>query len=305
MKNLITIAVALAASATFAGCGGGGSSTGSPTPITPATIAPTASATSTPTLPPASTPAPTSPTSAATTSPASVSITGTIVDYTSQAPVAGATVAIAAQDVSASPVPVATTAANGSFTAALTAAGPLEIQVTGSSTQAVIHRYVTVASTGTTPIGTLAMVALTTEDQSEIALINADRASHGGAAPVIPDEVAMEVARYHAADMAGNTGLGAPYYTHTDRNGLEPQQRYASAGGIGGDSETICAGGRTYQNCEAAYIAEGPPPAGSFNHYSIITNPLAVWVGVGNSQAAAVGGPGSIYYDEEYIQYPL
>jgi uncharacterized protein YkwD len=234
-------------------------------------------------------------------------MTGTVVDYTSQAPIAGATVAIVAQNVSASPVPVATTAANGTFTAALTVAGPLMVQITGGPTQAVIHRYFTIASTGTTPIGTLNMIQLSSEDVSEITLINSDRASHGGAAPVIPDEVAMEVARYHASDMAGNTGLGAPYFAHNDRNGIAPQQRYFTAGGIGGDSETICGAITNFAGCEAAYIAEGPPPAGSYNHYSIIVSPLQVWVGVGNSQAAPLAGglTNSTYFDEEYIQYPF
>jgi uncharacterized protein YkwD len=293
------------AAALLAGCGGGGSGS-SPTPTAPVTAAPTSGASALPTLLPASTPQPSAPTSAATTTAAAVTMTGALVDYTSGVPIAGASIAIAPQNVSASPVPVATTAADGSFSAPLTSAGPIMVQISAGTGRAVLHRYFTIASTGTTAIGALKLVSLSAEDTAEIALINADRASHGGGRALIPDEAAMEVARFHAADMAGNTGLGPVYYTHNDRNGVSPSQRFINANGIGGDGETLCAGDLTYAGCEAAYIAEGPPPTGSFNHYYILTDPYALWIGVGSSQAAplANGFANSTYYDEEVIQYP-
>lgn len=307
-KGLFAAAFAAAAGA-LAACGGGGGG-GSVTPSTPApTISTGSGATTQATFAPPSTPVPTSTATAAPTSSGAATISGKAVDASSGAGLAGYTVAIATYETSASPSPIATTASDGSFSAATNLAGStvlLVVSPPSSAAYSTYHGSLKLGS-GTTSAGNVTLTALSSEEQSEITLINSDRASHG-AGPVIPDTVAMTVARYHAQDMAGLTGLGSPYFAHNDRTGLTPQQRYANAGGIGSAAENLCVGWPTpypYSSCEAGYLAEGPPPAGSSNHYSTLIS-TAVWVGVGTANGALFTSAGTQagYFDEEFGYYP-
>lgn len=67
--------------------------------------------------------------------------------------------------------------------------------------------------------------AIARAQQRMLGLINEDRRA-GGVSSLAWDEVASAAARRHAQDMAG-----AGYFSHTDRRGTGPMERYRDAGG--------------------------------------------------------------------------
>lgn len=299
ISSRVTLAfLACASAALLSACsGGGGSGGGGGNPLPPVNT---------------STPAPT------------YTLSGIVADTGTNggngAGIAGATVAFYAQNVAlTTPIATATTGPTGAYSITLQNTGSYTAQVTPPTSSAptgfdypLFHAKVTVTASVTEP--TFKLDRLTADDQAWIVKTNSDRASYGAAA-LKADETAMQVARAWANQLAltplvGHGGSGAP------------QQRYATVGGIGADSENIGLdlSDGPWNGTETAFMAESqncPQPA-TFNtcpnpsngqetgHFLNIVNPAQVWIGVGENLNGVSSPPGSTWsdFDAEYISYP-
>lgn len=194
MKSSLLAFLVAAGALTLAACGGGGSS---PTPASP-------------------TPSP-SPT--ATTTPPTAAASGKVIDYSSQAPLAGITVAIGPwSSGGATPSPVATTAADGTFSFT-TAPGDYLLRIgsdSPSDARTTLEQHVTLVA-GANPLtvatpppvadvtpdavqlsGDFRLHALTADDTACLTDLNA--ALPAGNGPYAEDEYMWEVNRWLTAE---------------------------------------------------------------------------------------------------------
>ncbi|MBV9973740.1 MAG: hypothetical protein JO135_10445 [Candidatus Eremiobacteraeota bacterium] len=141
----------------------------------------------------------------------------------------------------------------------------------------------------------ISLSRITWQEAAWLRRVNADR-HELHLRPVIMDEIALQVARAHAADMAAHG-----YLEHADRRGVQHWERYAALSGVGGDYENIARGeNATWGDIERAFIAEGAPKrAGLCTHYTTLFDPHARWIGLGTARARD-----EIYFDQELIEYP-
>jgi hypothetical protein len=191
-QQLVAVAGATALAALLAACGGGGG--GSDPGIVP-----------------------TSQTASPTPTPQTVS--GTLVDYSSSAPLAGFTVTVgtapsvssclAAQTASsqpcgvpASPLPTVTTAADGTFSVTVPSAGNYMLQIAKDTAHATLHRIVGV--NGATAIGSVKITALSSDEQAWLTDVNSQRATVSvptSFANLVVDEYAEEQTRADVASL--------------------------------------------------------------------------------------------------------
>lgn len=221
-------------------------------------------------------------------------ISGKVVDYDTNAAIAGATVEVVPLESfqsTASPTPIATatTAADGTFTTpSFTTAGHRAVVQGGSSPNmalfvlppagsstayAAAHTWLDVASGTNALSNTIPLVALSSDEQAWIAQINSDRAANGAFGNLTADSYLMLAARWKAKDEQ----LGSYGCSHS----IDPTATYyTSIGGIGAPNENLaCFGSTTWQAAEQSFMAE----KGTSNdgHYLNIINPNNIYVGVG------------------------
>jgi hypothetical protein len=261
-------ALALAA-AVLAACGGGG---GGSTPATnPPSGTPTPTPTSSPTHSPSPSPSPS----------ASAAVSGTVVDYAANTPLAGVKVAIAAWTVGAAPTPMATTAANGTFSFSV-APGQYLLYIGSNSptdTTATLHQSITLTSgantlTGATPIpapdvtpiasqtgGALRLMAMNAVQQDCVTGANTGRANN--ALPLfVPDEYLEEDAiAINAEENAQATDQPTPLFGYPQPYG-SPNDLATSSGFSPCDQWT-----NTYS------FTNGNPP------YTSMTTVTNIWYG--------------------------
>jgi hypothetical protein len=275
VKRIFLGVMFAAASAALAACGGGGG--GGPLP-------PSGCGSACPTSTPTATPTPT-PTPSAT--PSSV-IAGKVVDYNTNAPIAGAhvlvvdlaNIAVAAQPPA---VVTVTTQADGSFTTpAFSTANLRVVYQSGTpynvgvvvvgpsgSSYAMLHTWYSLSAGTTTLKNPLTLVQPTSQEQAWLTQVNADRSANG-ASPVILDSLSILAARWKVADM-----IAKNYCDHTPDPTID---YYDSIGGIIGTNENLDCGDVTWQNAESTFMAEKATNGG---HYLNIVNPNNVWIGLG------------------------
>jgi uncharacterized protein YkwD len=172
------------------------------------------------------------------------------------------------------------------------------VQVFGVGTDGVtagtllpVHRFLA--------LSTSLALRVTTASSAEagaLAAVNSDRATNAGAAPLIFDESAEEVARLHASDEATRG-----YYCHYDTKNVGPASRYLAIAGLGLTGEAIDSGGvdpsaaGAFVEAESAFVAEKtqtPPGA----HYVNLVDPAHDWAGLAAYSIAASPG----YWDVDY-----
>jgi hypothetical protein len=247
--------------ATLAACGGGGSAT--PPATNPPTSTPSGAATATP------------------TPIASANASGSVVDYAADTALAGVQISIAGASPGASPTPVATTAANGTFTFA-TKPGPYLLYVGSNSptdTRATLHQMVTLTSgantlTGATPIpeanvtpvasqtaGALRLMALSSVQQDCLTGANTGR-SGMSLSLLVPDEYLEEDAiADNAEEDAQATDTPTPLFGYSQPYGTVSGQTTSS----GFDPCDLWTNGYSYTS--------GNPP------YSSATSASNIWYG--------------------------
>jgi uncharacterized protein YkwD len=252
-----------------AGCSGGGGS--GPTPSTPPPTSPIgASSTATPT--PTASPTPTAtPTAVASTA----AVTGKVIDYDSGAGIAGATVTLGTAS--------GTTDGMGNWTIA---SAPTDLQYfqVSASGYATYNSGLTVMAPNTSA-RTVKLIKPTTEETNTLAEMNSFRVQNGAPALLGFDEIAMEVARAHAQDMATQV-----YLSHWDTQGLKPYQRYALDGGIAESDENLTAGATNWATAESGFEAEKANDGG---HYQTLVEQSANWAGLGEVSQSR--------YDQEIV----
>lgn len=298
-KNTIAFVGGAVLAAALAACGGGGGGS-SPAPSVPSTPTPT---------------------------PMPQTLSATAVDYTSGAALSGFTVTVgsvpsastclAAQTqtsnpcgVPASPLPTVTTAANGSFSVTVPAAGTYMLQIAKDTTYATLHR--TVAVNGPTALGTVKITALSADEQAWLADVNQQRATVAvptSFSNLVVDEYAEEQARAWASDVAaGRTTFGdaqyGPYQTaYAASSGalygaagvlainlLGQLSAYISADNSWMSEKANCPGGN-WQTCTFSETT---------GHYINMSNTNTVWAGLGES--ATVDTKGYSYYDVMLVE---
>jgi uncharacterized protein YkwD len=310
--RLVPLALATVA---FASCGGGGGG-----------------ASTAPAVPAATTPAGAAPTPAA-----SPDVAGTAVDDVTGRPIAGAivyvsgTTAIAGATppaAPASPWPMTTTAADGSFdvknvppstwTASFTYAGagyPVYpnaqwIEIFPADGHAAFHALRSIATVGTTALGNIAIALPSATDAAWLNQINSDRAALGVPSvnsPLVFDSVTLQTARYWASAMESggffaHTCPAAPtacveFWLYETQRGSIPSAQNISEQGSSG----------SWQAAEAAFMAETANCPGAdwqtctyaetTGHYINIMA-AANWAGVGSAQTPAT--PIVQYYAENF-----
>jgi uncharacterized protein YkwD len=141
------------------------------------------------------------------------------------------------------------------------------------------------AVTGTA-VGVFRLTTTSAKEAAFLALVNSDRAKAGAGALVF-DEIAEEVARFHARD----EGANPVYYCHYDRANRGPVTRYLAFGGLGLSLENLA--NVPFASAEAQFIAEGRGGA----HYDSLVNSSSIWAGL----ADFVGSDSSDYVDQEIV----
>ena len=291
---------ALAATAvTFAACGGGGggSSTGGGGSVVPATPTPTPT-------------------------PVPNVISGTAIDFTSGAALAGFTVTVGTLPTAAmcnaaqtatimpcgfpvAPVPTVTTSATGAFSVTVATTGTYMLTIAKDSTYATLHRSVT-ASAGTTTLGSLKITALSADEQAWLTNVNNQRAtvsipvSFGN---LVVDEFAEEQARQWAADeLAGRIQFSdASYSAYQTAYGANSGALYSAAGVL---ALNLLGQMSAYVSVDSGWMAERAncPNANwqtcaaseTTGHYINMSNTNTVWVGLGEAANTSVN-PYSFY----------
>ncbi|HTU70176.1 MAG TPA: carboxypeptidase-like regulatory domain-containing protein [Candidatus Baltobacteraceae bacterium] len=267
---------------------------------------------------------PAAPTPNATGSPAITTgdvVSGTLTDYVTQKPIAGATVTLGAFPASdcvgweacgspVAPRQTTTTAANGSWSIGGLTNGSyfLTIAMDGNpalaQTYTILHRSVTIAGANAA-LGEVNISKLSSYESAWLAQINSDRASVATPAtgPVVIDEYDEEAARAEAAAVADGQ---YPYGDSTE--GVFGDEASSQTGyfedGNGGVADAN-AGPYDWQAAESAFFAnekencesEYDVPNGSWvscpfeentGHYINLAQDSLVWVGLGESATAAV-----------------
>lgn len=312
----VTGAIMLAAF--LAACGGGGSSTGGGGGVIP---------------PGGGSPSPTPSPTATATAPGTTgtSASGRVLDLTSGAPIAGATVVIGNTAIIAASAPAtlpgddksATTAADGTFTVSGLNAGTRTFICGGTTTgdgyctgttlsnvafvhvftsdHITLHGYTKIVS-GANAVGNLIVTMPTPADLTRLAKLNQYRATTG-APPAVLDEALTEAARFY---VNYSPPSGAVEGTDPDQgtNGpnYSPNSRYHSRGGFLStqDHENLGGGpcpGQPVTSPEDGYFIEGP----SGGHYQNLMNPANVLVGLGLGTANSFGCQGG---EEDFTTAP-
>lgn len=295
MRQRILYFITLAAALAVAGCGGGGggSNPGSVIPTGPG------GSTTSPTPTPTRTPTPT---------PSPAAISGTAVEYTSSAALAGFTVTVGQTPppatclnaesntsmpcgVVASPLPTVTTSASGAF--ALTVPlGTYMLTIGKDNTYATLHRTITVTSSGLA-LGTVRVAALSADEQAWLTDVNNQRATVSN--PVSFSNLAIdEFAEEQAHAEANAVATGAqPYGDATEQlfAGYYAAEAAAMYSASGVASEQGAAG--AYAAADTSWMSEkanctnGSWQTCTFSdstgHYINISNTQNVWVGLGES----------------------
>jgi hypothetical protein len=327
-SNRFLFVLAAIAALAVAGCGGGGGTSGG------TSVVPTGGGGSSVTPTPTAT---TSPTPTATPTIAPQSISGTAVEFTSGAALAGFTVTIGQTPAPstclnsesntvmacgsvASPAATATTSSSGAFTLSAVP-GTYMLTIGKDSTFATLHRTITVAATGLA-LGSVKISALTADEQAWVADLNSQRATVSvpvSFANLQVDEYAQELARAEAAAVANGTQpFGDPTEAlYQTLYAAEPGVIY-QASGSAAEYPTTSA----YVSVDNAFFAEKANcPGGSWTncpfsqstgHYINLANTQNVWVGVGESATPLIISPTNHAYVYDIIpvvnyqaSYPL
>jgi hypothetical protein len=297
-----TIAAVLSTAALVA-CGGGGSSFNGGGGVLPPGGGPTSAPFS---------PAPTP--TATPTGSVGTSATGRVVDLTSGAPIAGATVVIGNTAIVAASAPAtlprddksATTAADGTFVVSGLNAGTRTYSCGGTATgdgycagltvanaafvhvftsdHVALHGYAKIVA-GANTIGDFKVTTPTSADLTRLAKLNQYRATTG-APPAVLDEYLVEAARFYTTFLATATpadvpSIGLDAAQGTNGPNYSPNSRYHSRGGFAPnqDWENIGGGvcnGAPVTTPEDQFYGEGP----TGGHYQNLMNPQNVLVGV-------------------------
>ncbi|MBI3725758.1 CAP domain-containing protein [bacterium] len=110
-----------------------------------------------------------------------------------------------------------------------------------------------------------------------LGLINTARAQHG-AGPLALDSGLNTVAMRHAQDLAAlSASVGFAAAAHHDFNA-------GDTGGATAECQGVASGGDQDADFKVTFdlmMAEGPPPAGQINHYSILMDPNETLIGIG------------------------
>lgn len=235
--------------------------------------------------------------------PTTFSISGTVAEFTSGAPIAGATVTIGSLPSSStcagwtgcgsplSPVATPTTDANGSFSANLASTGSYMLTIgkdanpTSAQTYAILHRSISVSAN--LNLGTLKIAKLSSDETAWIARLNSDRATIAipATGAVVVDEYAEEQARQWAIDVDAGT---TPF---TDAGFAPYQAAYGAKPGSIGSAGGALAVSDTWQDAETAWFAEKANcPGGDWRtctfasntgHYINLAQDSVVWAGLG------------------------
>jgi len=211
-----------------------------------------------------------------------------VTDYFTGSPVTGATATVDG----------AQTAFSGTLCVASLATGlhPVVIAATGYATY-----NGAIQLPGGQTSRTVGLFPVTATMASWLALVNSDRSANG-AAPVALDNGLTIAAWDHAVDM-GTLG----YFAHFDTNGFAPTTRSLMLGSMVMGSENIASGYATFQDADAAFMAEqaslpnqSPSDCAADDslagHYCNIVASTHNWVGL----AAANVGASGLYYDQEF-----
>lgn len=232
-------------------------------------------------------------------------ITGKVVDYDTQAAIAGATVQVVPLEAfqgTATPAPLvtATTAADGTFTTpSFTVQGHRTVlnggtdpniavfvlPPSGSTTYTAAHTWLHATSGSNALNSNIPLVAMTSDEIAWLSQINADRQANGASANLTSDSYLLLAARWKAKDEQ----LGSYGCSHT----TNPTAAYfTSIGGIGSPNENLaCFGSVTWQDAEQSFMAEkGTPNDG---HYLNIINSSNLFVGASVYSVPPSGSTGA------------
>ncbi len=289
---------------TLAACGGGGGGSSG------GAVVPTAAPSSSPTVSPTPSPTP-------TPTPTPLAVTGTALEFTSNAPLVGFTVTVGALPnaatclntqsatsmpcgVVASPLPTVTTSASGTFSIAVPTAGTYMLTIGKDTTYATLHRTITATSSGLA-LGTVKIAALTTDEQAWLIDVNHQRATVSfptSFANLAIDEYAEEQAR---AEVSAIVSGAQPYGDATEgiyNNAYfnEPGAMYS----VGSVSDLV-GSASAYLQADINWMSEKANcPSGNWQtctfaentgHYINISNTRDVWVGLAESATSFVDPP--------------
>jgi hypothetical protein len=312
-SNRFLFVLAAIAALAVAGCGGGGGGTSGGTSVVP-TGGGGSSATPGPTATPTPTPTPTI---------APQAISGTAVEFTSGATLAGFTVTIGQTPAPstclnsesntvmacgsvASPAATATTSSSGAFTLSAVP-GTYMLTIGKDSTFATLHRTITVAATGLA-LGSVKITSLSSDEQAWLVDMNNQRATVSvpvSFSNLVIDEYAQEQARAEANAIAAGT---QPYGDATEQlfsgfYAAQPGAMYAGSGILTGEGSS-----GAFVAADAAWMSEKVNcPGGNWmtctgtastGHYINISNTQNVWIGLGESATPqSLNGASLWYYD--------
>ena len=169
-----------------------------------------------------------------------------------------------------------------------------------------LHTFVAVGS------GLTFRVTTTSNDEAAfLAKVNSDRASQAGlTTPLIFDELSVEAARQHVAEMQ-NTAMStlAPFMCHYNPQNVGPLTRFALLGALGSSQENINGFAHAAQNAnstpqteptatqiwqgaEAAWVGE---KATNGPHWAALSRVNAAWVGLAVGTNSTLSGTNYIY----------
>lgn len=287
-----------ALSLTLAACGGGGGGASSVTPS-----GGNGGVTATPTPSP-------------TATPSSATVSGTVTDFNSSVPLAGAVVTLGTAPTStscngaqtatlnvcgtiAAPAATATTSATGTFSLVVPA-GTYMVTVAPATANsyATLHRTATIAA-GPNAVGTIKLTALSTTLQTWLADVNNQRATVSvptSFANMTVDEYAQEQAQKWADSVAAGTTVygDAGYAPFQVAYSANPGAMYSASGVLAvalPPAPQIGFAGSTPQSVDTAWMGEKANcPSGNWQtctftgqtgHYINLSNTRDVWVGLG------------------------
>ena len=199
------------------------------------------------------------------------------------------------------PLPVQTTAPNGTFAFAGVPTGTYMIAIANGSGYAVLHQAVTVPTSGAL---SYKLSQISSTEQAWLTDVNADRAHYGATTPAVIDENAQEVARICAMYMAnGETGHGDPDLCSisvgnvVDQGGgyVQYVAQYPTNGGLYAWQASYDSGASDYQMADGNTFC---PPSGpcynskgweSIPSYEMF-DPHLVWIGLAYWPSPATSG---------------
>ncbi|HEV2738702.1 MAG TPA: hypothetical protein VGU66_09000 [Candidatus Elarobacter sp.] len=149
---------------------------------------------------------------------------------------------------------------------------------------------------------TFRVTTASNDEAAFLAQVNSNRASQAGlTTPLIFDELAVEAARQHVAEMLATSGYNGCHYNASN---VGPNSRYALLGALGSDIENIGGYGHTianyngapqtepsntsvWQSAEAGWVSE---KATNGSHWVALSRPNATWAGVAVASKATMAG---------------